>query len=79
MASRVIAVDLWWNGSVEQQAFCRSYRHGQQRETEMTRFVVKQNVDEDIIKMQEERCGDWPSHEGRTRDRQAVRKHLRRC
>ena len=40
-ASRVIYIDLWWNSSVEQQAFCRVFRIGQVSETYITRFVVK--------------------------------------
>ncbi|KAF2083196.1 hypothetical protein K490DRAFT_52277 [Saccharata proteae CBS 121410] len=52
MASKVICVDPWWNNAVEQQAFCRVFRIGQEQETQMTRFVVRGTVDEDMIKMQ---------------------------
>lgn len=52
VASRVICVDLWWNDSVEQQAFCRVYRIGQESETFITRFVVKNTVDEKLEEMQ---------------------------
>lgn len=45
MASRVICLDPWWNSAVEQQAFCRVFRIGQQKETRMTRFVVKNTID----------------------------------
>lgn len=53
MAQRVIVVDPWWNSSVEQQAFCRVFRIGQESETSMTRFVVEKTVDENMIRMQE--------------------------
>lgn len=53
MASKVIIVDLWWNESVEAQAFCRCYRIGQNRDVEITRFVVKDTIDDDILAMQE--------------------------
>ncbi|KAL8709909.1 MAG: hypothetical protein Q9220_005359 [cf. Caloplaca sp. 1 TL-2023] len=52
MASRVICVDLWWNSCVEQQAFCRVFRIGQNSETFITRFVVKNTVDEKLMQMQ---------------------------
>jgi SNF2 family DNA or RNA helicase len=53
MAQKVIVVDPWWNSSVEQQAFCRVFRIGQEHETSMTRFVVEKTVDENMIRMQE--------------------------
>ncbi|KAL8735482.1 MAG: hypothetical protein Q9181_002789 [Wetmoreana brouardii] len=55
MASKVICVDLWWNSSVEQQAFCRVFRIGQESETFITRFVVKNTVDEKLQAMQKEK------------------------
>jgi SNF2 family DNA or RNA helicase len=53
MAQKVIVVDPWWNSSIEQQAFCRVFRIGQESETSMTRFVVEKTVDENMIRMQE--------------------------
>ncbi|KAF2273008.1 uncharacterized protein EI97DRAFT_425181 [Westerdykella ornata] len=53
MASRVIMVDPWWNSAAEQQAFCRVFRIGQANPTFMTRFCVRNTVDERIISMQE--------------------------
>ncbi|QDS73153.1 hypothetical protein FKW77_001974 [Venturia effusa] len=53
MAQKVAVVDPWWNSSVEQQAFCRVFRIGQEQETSMTRFVVEKTVDENMIRMQE--------------------------
>ncbi|KAI9775902.1 MAG: hypothetical protein M1835_005663 [Candelina submexicana] len=55
MASRVICIDLWWNSSVEQQAFCRIFRIGQTEKTYITRFVVKNTVDEKLDLMQQEK------------------------
>ncbi|MCJ1435588.1 hypothetical protein MMC27_004962 [Xylographa pallens] len=52
MASRVVCIDLWWNNAVEQQAFCRVFRIGQTEETHITRFVVKNTVDEKLQNMQ---------------------------
>ena len=53
MASRVIQLDPWWNAAVEQQAFCRVFRIGQQKETRMTRFVVKNTIDAAMMAMKE--------------------------
>ncbi|KAL9033351.1 MAG: hypothetical protein Q9214_007559 [Letrouitia sp. 1 TL-2023] len=53
MASRVISVDLWWNSCVEQQAFCRVFRIGQEHETTISRITVKNTVDERLQQMQE--------------------------
>jgi len=52
MAQKVIVVDPWWNSSVEQQAFCRVFRIGQEQETNLTRFVVENTVDQNMIDMQ---------------------------
>lgn len=53
MATRVIMMDLWWNSATEEQAFCRTYRRGQNKETEMIRFMVHNTVDTQIQTMQE--------------------------
>lgn len=53
MASRVINVDPWFNNSVEQQAFCRVYRRGQEKETTLTRVVVMGTVVDDLLEMQD--------------------------
>jgi SNF2 family DNA or RNA helicase len=38
MASKVIIIDLWWNESAEQQAFCRCFRIGQDRPVDICRI-----------------------------------------
>ncbi|KIW13169.1 hypothetical protein PV08_08356 [Exophiala spinifera] len=53
MASKVIILDLWFNSSVEAQAYCRAFRIGQQNKVEVLRFVVKNSIDEDLVNMQE--------------------------
>jgi SNF2 family DNA or RNA helicase len=52
MASRVIIIDPWWNSAAEQQAFCRVFRFGQRETTYLTKFCVKNTVDERLIEMQ---------------------------
>lgn len=51
-ANRCISLDLWWNHAVEQQAFGRIFRIGQEKETYMTRIVVKNTVDMRMLNMQ---------------------------
>ena len=53
MASKVIILDLWFNSSVESQAYCRAFRIGQQKKVEVVRFVIKDSIDEDLIHMQD--------------------------
>ncbi|KAH0558478.1 hypothetical protein GP486_004865 [Trichoglossum hirsutum] len=49
MACRVICIDLWWNHSVEQQAFGRVFRIGQRNQTHLTRFAVRGTVDDRLL------------------------------
>ncbi|KAF2682087.1 hypothetical protein K458DRAFT_370647 [Lentithecium fluviatile CBS 122367] len=55
MASRVIVIDPWWNSAAEQQAFCRVFRFGQRETTFLTKFCVRNTVDERLIQMQEKK------------------------
>jgi SNF2 family DNA or RNA helicase len=58
MASRCISLDLWWNHAVEQQAFGRIFRIGQEKKTVMTRIVVKNSVDMRLLSMQAHKLKD---------------------
>ena len=60
-ANRVIIIDLWWNQSVETQAWCRVFRIGQKRDVEIARFVVKDSVDTDILQMQKRKTKEVDS------------------
>ncbi|CZR69452.1 related to protein RIS1 [Phialocephala subalpina] len=51
-ANRCFSLDLWWNHAVEQQAFGRIFRIGQEKETYMTRLVVRNTVDMRMMSMQ---------------------------
>ena len=51
-ANRVISVDLYWNHSVEQQAFGRVLRLGQEKETYFVRLATEDTIDERILVMQ---------------------------
>ena len=52
MASKVVCIDLWFNSCIEQQAFCRIFRIGQESETFITRFVVNGSADGKLMDMQ---------------------------
>ncbi|RYO92657.1 hypothetical protein DL766_008782 [Monosporascus sp. MC13-8B] len=51
-ANRVISVDLYWNHSIEQQAFGRVFRIGQKKETHFVRLAVNDTIDQRILRMQ---------------------------
>lgn len=46
-------MELWWNTPVEQQAFARVYRMGQEKEVHVVRLRCKGTKDDDIIGLQE--------------------------
>ncbi|KAK3294100.1 SNF2 family N-terminal domain-containing protein [Chaetomium fimeti] len=54
-ANRVILVDQWWNTAMENQAFGRVHRIGQEKETYFTKIVVQDSVDQRLVDMQEEK------------------------
>ncbi|ORY95501.1 SNF2 family N-terminal domain-domain-containing protein [Syncephalastrum racemosum] len=51
-ASRVIMLDPWWNFAVEAQAIDRIHRLGQEEDVVVTRFIVKDTVEERILEIQ---------------------------
>ncbi|KAK2766795.1 hypothetical protein FQN54_006109 [Arachnomyces sp. PD_36] len=52
MANKCILIDLWWNIAVEQQAFCRVFRHGQEKEVEIVKILVEGSTDDWLTTMQ---------------------------
>lgn len=52
-ANRVIIGDLWFNSSVEEQAFGRVNRIGQQKETHCVRFLGEGTVDQSMDELQQ--------------------------
>ncbi|KAI7862982.1 SNF2 family N-terminal domain-containing protein [Spinellus fusiger] len=52
-ASRVIIMDPWWNFAVESQAIDRVHRLGQQKDVVITRFIMKDTVEERILEVQD--------------------------
>lgn len=52
-ANRVIIGDLWFNSSVEEQAFGRVNRIGQRKETHCVRFLGEGTVDQSMDELQQ--------------------------
>ncbi|KAH7144366.1 SNF2 superfamily RAD5 protein [Dactylonectria estremocensis] len=52
-AGRVFMMDPWWSFAVEAQAIDRVHRMGQEAEVQVKRFVVKDSVEERMLKVQE--------------------------
>lgn len=56
-ANQVFLVEPQWNPSVEAQAIGRTTRIGQQKAVQVTRYIVKGTVEEDIQKLQRRKRG----------------------
>ncbi|GAO45879.1 hypothetical protein G7K_0125-t1 [Saitoella complicata NRRL Y-17804] len=52
-ASRVFMMDPWWSFAIEAQAIDRIHRMGQERDVTIVRFIVKNSVEEKMLKIQE--------------------------
>ncbi|KAL3509806.1 hypothetical protein ACH5RR_029207 [Cinchona calisaya] len=55
VASHVFLMDPWWNPAVERQAQDRIHRIGQYKPIRIVRFVIKDTVEERILKLQEKK------------------------
>jgi DNA repair protein RAD5 len=53
MAKRVYMMDPWWSFAVEAQAIDRVHRMGQVDEVRVCRFIVKESVEERMLKIQD--------------------------
>ncbi|MCO5586329.1 hypothetical protein L7F22_040268 [Adiantum nelumboides] len=52
-ASRVLLIDVWWNPTTEDQAIDRAHRIGQTRVVNVSRFTVKNTIEDRILELQE--------------------------
>lgn len=52
MAQKVVIVDPWWNWAIEQQAFGRIFRIGQQQQTALLRIFANDTIDRRLYEMQ---------------------------
>lgn len=53
MAKRVYMMDPWWSFAIEAQAIDRVHRMGQEDEVKVFRFIVKDSVEERMLKIQD--------------------------
>ncbi|KAF4312320.1 putative snf2 family helicase protein [Botryosphaeria dothidea] len=54
-ASQVVLADSWWAPAIEDQAVDRVHRLGQKRETTVFRLVVENTVEENVLRIQEDK------------------------
>lgn len=54
-ANNVILADMWWNPSVEDQAIDRTHRLGQEKEVNVYKLIVKNTIEEKILKLQDKK------------------------
>ncbi|CED84401.1 snf2 family dna-dependent atpase [Phaffia rhodozyma] len=54
-ANNVILTDLWWNPALEEQAFDRAHRLGQNRAVHVHKLVIEETVEDRILLLQEKK------------------------
>ena len=54
-ASAVIHIDPWWNLSAQNQATDRAHRIGQENMVQVFKLVMKNSIEEKIVKLQEKK------------------------
>ena len=54
-ADMVIHYDPWWNRSVQNQATDRAHRIGQKKSVQVYKLIVKDSIEEKILKLQEQK------------------------
>jgi DNA repair protein RAD5 len=54
-ANLVLVVDPWWCPAAEQQAIDRVHRLGQKRDVQVKRFVIRDTVEQRILRLQEKK------------------------
>jgi SNF2 family DNA or RNA helicase len=64
VAHKCILVDLWWNEAIQNQAFCRLLRHGQTKNVECIKMIVKGSIDEYMLNLQTKKTEDIKSTMG---------------
>ncbi|PKY03745.1 hypothetical protein P168DRAFT_270237 [Aspergillus campestris IBT 28561] len=77
-ANKCILVDLWWNGAMQDQAFCRVWRIGQTKSVQCVKMIVEDSIDEYILKIQARKAAEISNTMGLDvlKDRDTVRSLL---
>lgn len=50
--NNVVLMDLWWNPALEDQAFDRAHRLGQERDVNIFKLIVEETVEDRILDLQ---------------------------
>ncbi|KAL4867577.1 hypothetical protein BDV12DRAFT_209830 [Aspergillus spectabilis] len=56
-ASNVFMMDPWWSFAIEAQAIDRVHRMGQTKDVNVVRFIVKDSIEERMLRVQERKMG----------------------
>ncbi len=56
-ADNVIIVDPWWNPAVEEQAWSRAHRIGQDRQVVVSKLFARETIEEKILDLQQSKKG----------------------
>lgn len=67
-ASSVFVMDPWWNPAVENQAFDRIHRIGQNRPVTIKRLIIEDSIESKILQLQEKKHAMFASTVGRDQD-----------
>lgn len=54
-ADYCIILDPWWNPAVENQAIARIHRIGQKKSVSVYKFIIKNSIEEKVLKLQEKK------------------------
>ena len=54
-ADMVIHYDPWWNAAAQNQATDRTHRIGQTKQVNVYRLIMKDTIEENILKLQEQK------------------------
>lgn len=54
-ACHVLLLDVWWNPATEDQAIDRAHRIGQTRPVQVSRFTVRNTIEDRILELQEKK------------------------
>ncbi|PWY79259.1 hypothetical protein BO70DRAFT_338462 [Aspergillus heteromorphus CBS 117.55] len=57
-ANKCILVDLWWNEAIQEQAFCRLFRIGQESKVEFVKILVNNTIDENLHELQTKKTAE---------------------
>merc|ERR1719331_1093994 len=55
VATHIYLMDPWWNPAAEYQAIDRAHRLGQHKPIRATRFIIRNTVEERILRLQDKK------------------------